>query len=70
MEEKYSKKEINPNFYSKIEILGLPENKSPRYLSKQEYLNGESGLVLMGKNGIIFWPDRCKEVHLHHMKNN
>lgn len=59
------KKPINPEYYKTIEILGLPETNSPKYLTKKEYLEGKPGLVLLGENGIIFWKDRCNEIHLH-----
>jgi len=41
----YSKKRINPKYYSKIKIEGNSEREGPKVLTQEEFLNHEQGLV-------------------------
>ena len=42
MKEEYYNKPINHNLYGKFEVMGNPGKRTERYLTRQEYLNGEN----------------------------
>lgn len=62
---KYSSKPVNPKYYRKIQITGHPREKAIKYLTKQEFLSGNPGLIYLDStNKIVFSDERNKEVHM------
>lgn len=63
---KYYNKPVNPDYYKSIEIMGNSvEGRSPKFLSKQEFLSGKNGIIYMDKtnNELVFSDERNKKMH-------
>lgn len=63
---KYYNKPINPEYYKRFEIMGNPDERTTKLLSKQEFLSGKNGVVYMDNatGQLIFSDKRNREIHM------
>ena len=62
---KHYDKPVNPELYSKIEVMENPGNRKIKPLSKEEFKMGCNGIIYMDitTNQIVFDEERNKKIH-------